>query len=50
MGVKTLVNNNGFVGVVKAIRRFPVKSILGESIPSILIDKGGLLGDRLWQR
>jgi uncharacterized protein len=43
-----LVNNKEFVGVVKEIRRFPVKSILGESLSSILIDKRGLLGDRLW--
>lgn len=41
-------NNNEYVGVVKEIRRFPVKSILGEVISSTLIDKRGLLGDRLW--
>lgn len=39
---------NEFVGTVKEIRRFPVKSILGESLSSISIDKRGLFGDRLW--
>ncbi|MBE9915620.1 MOSC domain-containing protein [Paenibacillus donghaensis] len=36
------------VGQVKEIRRFPVKSILGESLSSVLIDNRGLIGDRLW--
>jgi uncharacterized protein len=44
----TLANNNEFVGVVKEIRRFPVKSILGETLSSVSIDERGLLGDRLW--
>ncbi|HLO10826.1 MAG TPA: MOSC domain-containing protein, partial [Pseudoneobacillus sp.] len=35
-------------GIVKEIRRFPVKSILGESLSSVSIDNRGLLGDRLW--
>jgi uncharacterized protein len=39
---------NEFVGTVREIRRFPVKSILGESLSSISIDKRGLFGDRLW--
>lgn len=43
-----MVNNHEFVGTVKEIRRFPVKSILGESLSSISIDKRGLFGDRLW--
>ncbi|MED3573679.1 MOSC domain-containing protein [Cytobacillus praedii] len=41
-------NNTEFVGTIKDIRRFPVKSILGESLSSISIDKRGLFGDRLW--
>lgn len=41
-------NNTEFVGTIKDIRRFPVKSILGESLSSISIDKRGLIGDRLW--
>lgn len=48
VGGYTLANNNEFVGIVKEIRRFPVKSIVGESLSSIFIDKRGLLGDRLW--
>ncbi|MFE8696110.1 MOSC domain-containing protein [Cytobacillus sp. FJAT-53684] len=43
-----MVNNHEFVGTIKEIRRFPVKSILGESLSSILIDKRGFIGDRLW--
>ena len=39
---------NEFVGKVKEIRRFPVKSILGETLQSVSIDKRGLIGDRLW--
>lgn len=41
-------NIKEFVGIVKDIRRFPVKSILGESLSSISIDERGLSGDRLW--
>ncbi|GGB58121.1 MOSC domain-containing protein [Fictibacillus barbaricus] len=36
------------IGKVKEIRRFPVKSILGETLQSVSIDKRGLIGDRLW--
>ncbi|MBB2483270.1 MOSC domain-containing protein [Bacillus sp. APMAM] len=39
---------NELVGRVKVIRRFPVKSILGESLTSVSIDQRGLFGDRLW--
>ena len=39
---------NELVGSVKEIRRFPVKSILGESLTSVSIDQRGLIGDRLW--
>lgn len=37
-----------FTGRVKEIRRFPVKSILGESLSRVSIDHRGLFGDRLW--
>ncbi|MGD8191686.1 MOSC domain-containing protein [Brevibacillus ginsengisoli] len=37
-----------FIGKVKEIRRYPVKSILGESLSSVSIDHRGFLGDRLW--
>jgi len=43
-----LDGKNEFVGKVKEIRRFPVKSILGETLQSVSIDKRGLIGDRLW--
>ncbi|WP_264740639.1 MOSC domain-containing protein [Cytobacillus firmus] len=36
------------IGRVKEINRFPVKSILGESLSSALVDNRGILGDRLW--
>jgi uncharacterized protein YcbX len=36
------------VGVVKEIRRFPVKSILGEFLSAVSIDNRGFFGDRLW--
>lgn len=39
---------NELVGRVKEIRRFPVKSILGESLFSVSIDNRGFFGDRLW--
>ncbi|MDR7074199.1 MOSC N-terminal beta barrel domain-containing protein [Fictibacillus barbaricus] len=39
---------NDSIGKGKEIRRFPVKSILGETLKSISIDRRGLIGDRLW--
>jgi uncharacterized protein len=36
------------VGRIKEIRRFPVKSILGESLSGVSIDERGVIGDRLW--
>jgi uncharacterized protein len=36
------------VGRVKEIRRFPVKSILGEPLSGVSIDERGVIGDRLW--
>jgi uncharacterized protein YcbX len=33
---------------VAEIRRYPVKSMLGELVPTTRIDQRGLLGDRLW--
>ncbi|AJQ62439.1 hypothetical protein BTT_60630 (plasmid) [Bacillus thuringiensis serovar morrisoni str. 4AA1] len=36
------------IGSIKEINRFPVKSILGESLSSAIIDDRGILGDRLW--
>jgi uncharacterized protein len=34
------------VGVVAAVRRYPVKSMLGEDLPAGDFDAGGLVGDR----
>ncbi len=45
---KNVTIDKAFVGIVKEIRRFPVKSILGESLTSVSLDKRGILGDRLW--
>jgi uncharacterized protein len=43
-----LEHRNGLVGKIKEIRRFPVKSFLGESLSSVSINDRGLMGDRLW--
>ncbi|HET7578100.1 MAG TPA: MOSC N-terminal beta barrel domain-containing protein, partial [Bacillales bacterium] len=39
---------NSAFGKVKEIRRFPVKSLLGESLSRVMLDQRGLSGDRLW--
>lgn len=36
------------VGRVSAIQRYPVKSLLGESLVRVQIDERGLVGDRQW--
>ena len=36
------------IGRIKEINRFPVKSILGESLSSAIVNHRGVLGDRLW--
>ncbi|WP_335972425.1 MOSC domain-containing protein [Streptomyces sp. CA2R106] len=36
------------VGSVALLRRFPVKSMLGERLPSLVFDERGVAGDRLW--
>lgn len=36
------------VGRVQELRRFPVKSILGELLPCVTLDERGLAGDRRW--
>lgn len=33
---------------VATLRRFPVKSMLGERLPELVIDERGTVGDRLW--
>lgn len=40
--------NKECIGKVKEINRFPVKSILGESLSSAPVDSRGIVGDRLW--
>lgn len=39
---------NERIGRVQEINRFPVKSVLGESLSSAPVDSRGILGDRLW--
>lgn len=39
---------NECIGRVQEINRFPVKSVLGESLSSAPVDSRGILGDRLW--
>lgn len=34
--------------VVATLRRFPVKSMLGEQLPELVVDERGTVGDRLW--
>lgn len=36
------------VGTVRALRRFPVKSMLGEEPTAVDIDGSGMVGDRAW--
>ena len=36
------------VGVVRELWRYPVKSLVGESLPALDIDSRGVRGDRLW--
>ena len=38
----------GPVGHVAGIRRYPVKSLVGEELTDALVDARGLVGDRLW--
>jgi hypothetical protein len=33
---------------VATLRRFPVKSMLGEQLPELVVDERGTVGDRLW--
>lgn len=34
------------VGTVAAVRRYPVKSVLGEALASVMVTYAGLSGDR----
>jgi uncharacterized protein YcbX len=34
--------------MVAEIRRYPVKSMLGEQVPGVEVDDRGVIGDRLW--
>ena len=38
----------GLVGQVAGIRRYPVKSLVGEELTEAVVDARGLVGDRLW--
>ncbi|HEU5139586.1 MAG TPA: MOSC N-terminal beta barrel domain-containing protein [Bacillales bacterium] len=40
--------NDSVLGRIKEIRRFPVKSLLGESLSTVQVERRGLVGDRLW--
>jgi len=35
-------------GRIAAIRRYPVKSVAGEELPAAVVERRGLVGDRLW--
>lgn len=36
------------VGTVASIHRYPLKSMLGESVPEVELDADGMVGDRTW--
>ena len=36
------------VGAVSSVWRYPVKSMMGDSFPSLPVDPGGVRGDRAW--
>ena len=36
------------VGTIQEIWRYPVKSMGGEKLPSVHLNKNGLAGDRCW--
>jgi MOSC domain-containing protein len=38
----------GFAGRVAELWRYPVKSMLGERVPELLVTPGGAVGDRAW--
>jgi uncharacterized protein len=33
---------------IEQLWRYPVKSMQGESLPSVAVDEWGLIGDRQW--
>ncbi|HET7356668.1 MAG TPA: MOSC N-terminal beta barrel domain-containing protein [Nocardioidaceae bacterium] len=39
---------SGLVGHVAELRRYPVKSLVGEELTEAQVDRRGLVGDRLW--
>lgn len=39
---------SGLAGRVRELWRYPVKSLVGERLPSLEIDARGVVGDRLW--
>ena len=39
---------SGVVGRVASLRRYPVKSLVGERLTEAVVDRRGLVGDRLW--
>ena len=36
------------LGTVKALRRYPVKALLGEDLRRMEVDERGAVGDRMW--
>jgi MOSC domain-containing protein len=36
------------VGTVRDLRRYPVKSLAGEALTSVVVDQRGVVGDRMW--
>ncbi|HET6560799.1 MAG TPA: MOSC domain-containing protein [Marmoricola sp.] len=42
------MTSHGTIGRVVAVRRYPVKSLSGETLGEVRLDGRGLVGDRLW--
>jgi uncharacterized protein len=42
------VTGGATLGVVSTLARYPVKSLVGEQLSSVEVDRRGLVGDRLW--
>ena len=42
------MTSHGTIGRVGAVHRYPVKSLSGEPLDEVVLDRRGVVGDRLW--
>src|SRR5207249_11428561 len=47
-GKADIVNSSELVGTIRALWRFPVKSMLGEELDAADLTEGGIVGDRAY--